>query len=112
MPRFRPRLTFSLRTMLVLVTILCIWLGYHLNWIRQRREALAWVETHGAKWWASSPWEPIPAPMGLRLLGQDGVSLIDCDSMAWRSREEQDALKQRFATYRQLFPEAIVTIGE
>jgi hypothetical protein len=29
---------FSLRTLFVLVTILCLWLGYQVNWIWQRRE--------------------------------------------------------------------------
>ena len=30
--------TFSLRTLFVLVTVLCVWLGYQVNWIWQRRE--------------------------------------------------------------------------
>jgi hypothetical protein len=32
---------FSLRTMLVLVTLLCLYLGWAMNWKRQRRE---WLE--------------------------------------------------------------------
>ncbi len=27
-------LRFSLRTLFVVVTVLCVWLGYELNWIR------------------------------------------------------------------------------
>lgn len=40
MPRCRPRLSVSLRTLFVLLTIIGGWLGYQLNWIRQRRELL------------------------------------------------------------------------
>jgi hypothetical protein len=35
------RFAFSLRTLFVVVTVICCWLGYELNWIRQRHEALA-----------------------------------------------------------------------
>jgi hypothetical protein len=40
LPKPRRRFRFSLRTMFVLVTALCVWLGYQLNWIRQRRNVL------------------------------------------------------------------------
>jgi len=36
--RFR---TFSLRTLLVVVTALCAFLAYEMNWIRQRRQFIA-----------------------------------------------------------------------
>ncbi len=32
---------FSLRTMFVLVTVIAIFVGYHVNWIRQRNELRA-----------------------------------------------------------------------
>lgn len=32
---------FSLRTFFVVVTILAVWLGYQINWIRQRRDVRA-----------------------------------------------------------------------
>ena len=68
--RFRPRLKFSLRTLLVLVTVLCVplcWLGYQLNWIRQRREALAtsWVIDFGGS-------ASVPAPRLLWMFGERG----------------------------------------
>jgi hypothetical protein len=40
----RPWFQFSLRTMFVLVTLVCVllsWVGYSLNWIKQRREVLS-----------------------------------------------------------------------
>jgi hypothetical protein len=39
-PKPRRWFRFSLRTMFVLVTVFCVWLGYQLNWIRQRRDAI------------------------------------------------------------------------
>ena len=32
---------FSLRTGFILLTVLCAWVGYEVNWIRQRREQFA-----------------------------------------------------------------------
>lgn len=32
---------FSLRSFFVVVTVLCLWLGYELNWIRQRHDFVA-----------------------------------------------------------------------
>jgi hypothetical protein len=36
---------FSLRTLFVLVTVSCVWLGYHLNWIRERQAFIAEMES-------------------------------------------------------------------
>jgi hypothetical protein len=40
---------FSLRTLFVVVTLVACWLGYELNWIRQRRDFAARVETEDAE---------------------------------------------------------------
>ena len=37
----RRRFAYSLRTLFVAVTVLGIWLGYQLNWIRQRRDIIS-----------------------------------------------------------------------
>jgi hypothetical protein len=39
--KLKPRLRFSIRAMLVATTLLCLWCGYSMNWIRQRRAAIA-----------------------------------------------------------------------
>ena len=64
--RFRPR--FTLRTLFVLVTlagIVCAWVAYQLNWIRQRHQ---FNETHSRILYdepttAAAPWQ-------LRLFGE------------------------------------------
>jgi hypothetical protein len=39
--KLMPRLRFSIRAMLVATTLLCLWCGYSMNWIRQRHAAIA-----------------------------------------------------------------------
>ena len=66
--RRRPR--FSLRTLFAVVTLFGCWLGYELNWIRQRREAIqagiAVPHTFAAQQIIPEP------PLGFRWLGEDG----------------------------------------
>jgi hypothetical protein len=100
---------FSLRTMLILVFVVSIplaWVGYSLNWIRQRQE---WLEKHDGRadgnivlrthWWHDEQSEPPPAPGGLWLFGEKGIWEIHPSS------DHADLTKQ-------LFPEASVTVDE
>jgi hypothetical protein len=85
---------FSLRTMFVLVTVACDWLGYHLHWINQRHTALQWMKTHSGH----PDGECLP-PIRLWSLGESGVeSLIVVV-------EEQERI-QRGIELRALFPES------
>src|SRR5262245_37829735 len=47
MPQMKKWLRFSLRTMLVLITALCIWLGVQVNVARRQREAVAAISRVG-----------------------------------------------------------------
>ena len=40
LPALTPRFRFTIRALLVLMTLLAIWLGYSMNWIRQRRQLI------------------------------------------------------------------------
>ncbi len=40
-------LRFSLRTMLMLMTILCVWLGFKVHRAERQKAAIAWVESVG-----------------------------------------------------------------
>jgi hypothetical protein len=87
--------------MLVLVTVLCVplcWLGYQLNWIRQRHEALAAQRVIDFGGSAS-----VPAPGMLGMFGERGrVNLVVMgrDGMP----TDEDDLKRA----QELFPEANV----
>ena len=92
---------FSLRTMFVVVTVLCVWLGYQLNWIRQRRDF--YVRYNGR--FTTEPFNG-SAPGVLWLFGETGwphmglkVQSTDMDSLT-------EADWQLVRRARQLFPEA------
>jgi hypothetical protein len=74
---------FSLRTLLIIITLVCMGLGYWVHWskdwIRQRHE---WLANHpgqsGLNTGSSiglTPPQP-PAPLSLRLFGESGMPLV------------------------------------
>ncbi len=111
---FRPRLRFSLRTLFVLVTLVCLWLGPALNWMRQRSEARAWLKDHGGyvdqNCFGYDPFVYCPhlhpAPWNIRILGEAGVASIwVCPHPLVDGGEHTDPLAKT-AELRPLFPEA------
>ena len=54
-PKTRRRyLRFSLRTFLVLLTLVCVWFGWQVNRANRERKAVAWVlEMGGSVWYES-----------------------------------------------------------
>jgi hypothetical protein len=112
-------LTFSLRGLFVAVTLLCVWLAVHVKWIRDRHEALKWVETINARssrvppggltgWSHVISYDPVPAPWQIRILGESGVSAIHVDR---RKVRESDNADSKLLKLQQLFPEAAVTVN-
>jgi hypothetical protein len=98
---------FSLRMLFLLVALVAIWLGYHLNWIRQRHAARAWVKGQ-AEYFDDVPVQQgafpgAHAPWRIRMLGEDGVTSI------WVvvRKEAVDPEQQRLEG---LFPEAKVGV--
>jgi hypothetical protein len=66
---------FSLRTMLVLVTLVCVYLGWAMNWIHERR---AFLSQPGVNSFAVSI-EKAASPRPLELLGEGGTEIILLD---------------------------------
>jgi hypothetical protein len=99
----RPR--FSLRFLLVLMTLLCLWCGYSVNWMRQRREALDADDIDVGsmsvgEWMNGAP----RAPGMLWLFGEEGyVRISVAENVEW------EPLQQRLAA---LFPEAEIVRGK
>lgn len=89
---------FSLRTLLLLLTIACLvaaWLVPQLRWIRERHRALDDLAAPNA---VESPFGN-SAPWSIRLLGEQGY-----DRIAWVQTGTRD---ESIATrLRELFPEA------
>jgi hypothetical protein len=94
-PKPRRSFRFSLRTMLVLVTVVCIYLAWAMNWIRQRREFLSRPGVI-AMLHAGAP----PAPMPLHVLGENGVSYL------WILNGFRKVPPETIDTAEGLFPES------
>ena len=89
---------FSLRTLFVLVTVVGCWLGYSINWIKQRHAFLAHpyviqefndtppstVNRWGNTW-------PVYAPWGLWLLGERGLVSVWLPPKFWSPERQADA---------------------
>lgn len=94
--------------MLAVVTVVAVFVGYHVNWIRQRHAL------KGAKWIVMSPndeaitgW-PVPkAPGLLWLFGEEGVTqlTVEVDATTHDAVTDYDLRLVREA--RRLFPEAM-----
>lgn len=93
--RHRRCFRFSLRTLFVLVTLVAVWLGWSLNWIRQRH---AFLRDRRAFVFDTDPDAATPAPRFLWLFGEEGAEYVRLSS--------EDQLD--YTRAKKLFPESIV----
>jgi hypothetical protein len=93
--RNRRYFQFSLRTLFVLVTVLSVWLGYQLNWIRERHKALEELQQTSVVFDTYKP-----APWSIRLI-ERGVPSIAVNPDVARDAQKVGRLKR-------LFPEAMI----
>lgn len=133
-PKNRRRwLSFSLRTIFIVVTLLAIFIAYHVNWIRQRREAINQPLGDGLYIrsidpddlpddlflppaaphpypGASSPWRPPRGPGLLWLFGERGYPdiRIEIGPPVDYDREMPRAEELAVERIRELFPEAVI----
>ena len=82
----------SLRGLLLLLTLFCVWLGVQVKWIRDRHDL---NELRAPGFYRSV--DSCPAPWSLRILGEKGVSIIVLSP---------DAQAPEARKLKQLFPEA------
>jgi hypothetical protein len=96
---------FGLRTMFVAVTVVAIFIGYHVNWIRQRNaERTTFTYLQGLVWSDSYDVNPAPEfPWSLRLFGEKPEPLI---YIATDPKSERD--RQHLERVSRLFPESRV----
>jgi hypothetical protein len=103
--------------MFVSVTVLCCWLGYEFNWIRQRKEFrinyMAERQRHRPR--ELDPWEwtvhalpDIEAPFALNYFGEAGERAIKVFIDAKDADQVTTIDKQRRRRAQALFPEAVV----
>ncbi len=101
----RPR--FTLRTLLVVVTLVGCGLGYEVNWIRRRHAAMPWIEAHlecrGSLGQHYSPGPPRP-PMAwwLQMLGEKSEPALD---LYQHEEDSDEEFERKFSEAEHLFPE-------
>ena len=95
---------FSLRTLFVAVTVFGCWLGYYLNWVRQRHALLDEPNVT-----ASFLPRQLAASLALRLLGERGAKSVFLH-YSWLSPtlSESDEAQRNLAS--RLFPEATIQV--
>jgi hypothetical protein len=111
LPPKRRWFRYSLRTLFVVVTVIGCWLGYELNWIRERRAFIASeVSTRiDEDWWNCSVTDGgRSAPGLLALFGEEGFSALSvlAESQSVELLTAND--RQRLQEARHLFPEATI----
>ena len=85
---------FSLRTFFVLLTLFGVWLGMQMKWIRDRHEAIRWLEARdGSVEYGRA------APMSLVMLGENGVEVLCIP-------RTKDDYVEKGVELENLFPEA------
>jgi hypothetical protein len=92
---------YSLRTFFVMMTAVCIWLGWLTNQARQQRAAVAWVEEMGGSVYYDYEWvdgrfigeAELPGPKWLReMLGIDFMADVVSVQMSYATASELAAL--------------------
>jgi len=110
--RKRRWFAFSLRALFVVITLACLWLGYYVNWMSQRREARVWLDMQSIG--GSFVYDRKPAsafPWMLKLIGEEPTRVIlmrhgPSDHYSWVPKpNEYRALVNHI---ERLFPEAVV----
>jgi hypothetical protein len=99
-PTRRPWLRFSLRWMLILVALVCLYLGWAMSWIRERHAYLETLRQGSGRTVEIAAEGPVP--WSLRLLNESGRA-----TFYFRKAQEED-LKEA----SRLFPEAKVYFFE
>jgi len=99
---------FSLRTLFVVVTVIACWLGWSLNWMRDRAEARAWIQEHGYLVPRELVPRPVAAPWGLRLFREQGEFSVGIEAQKVPVNE----LKPLARKLQRLFPESFVQIRD
>lgn len=111
------RFRFSLRTFLVVPTVICCWLGYEVNWLRQRQAFISYERTLHAAHFANHGWNigthptyasvSAPSPPGLLwFFGEQGYENVSILTQVAIPKQITSKERQRLAQARSLFPEA------
>ncbi len=100
--------TFSLRALLLAMTLPALWFGYYHHWVAQRCAARQWVEAHHQQdFVCRHPGFIVDLPWPLRLVGESKESLL----WVYRAQETSKDYRQAIEHLGRLFPEAQIFDG-
>jgi len=99
----RRRLSFSLRTLFVVVAVLACWLGYCLNWKRARDKFASSAQSRSILMFVKENKET-PPPWALRPFGACGFAWIKVSNSPSKAKLAEEA--------RRLFPEAHLEVDD
>ena len=92
-------LRFSVRTLLLAVTIFCVWLGWQVRIVRERQRLLSEIVEYGGEYWDYDEWDDegnrIELSFFRRLLGDEELGLVLLYTNV--PKEFQDRLRETFA---------------
>jgi hypothetical protein len=101
--------------LVALVSVLLAWASLQIQWIRDRHEALHWVESINIRPGPDAEWGdgdllrqgPIYAPWPLYLVGEPGVDVV----RILKDRvEESDHIHEQVPQLKKLFPESRISV--
>jgi hypothetical protein len=104
---------FSLRTMFVVVTALCIWLVVHEKWVKDRARVLRWLDQFPAAsgeppmYYVADDIHHKPAPLSLLVLGDRTIRIVH---VPFGDDASLEIAELRVRDARRLFPEAEVRL--
>ena len=109
-PQLR-RLRFSLRTLFVVVTVVCVWLGWQVPIVRDRHGLLRWVRDFEGPVLTAGPEddESLELPFFRRLIGDRAVTFIGFPSDVV-SMEEIRRIERAFPEAEVVVPGTIAPI--
>lgn len=111
-PTKRRWFTFSLRTLFILVTVFCVWLGWELNIVRQRSQArrdfegkfdFTTAEAYAAMYAGTPPDSVATISWPRRLLGDEAVQQV------WYRPWSGGPTQEDITRVGEVFPEAMVS---
>ncbi len=111
---------FSLRTLFVALTLACLWLGWNVNKVRNRKHLIKWADNHGVEFREFSRWRTFSP----QLREHQAVRLPQTTGIGWFRKtflEDQPAEsiwipevwrnEVEVAQIKEAFPEAEIFIG-
>jgi hypothetical protein len=102
-PAQRRWLQFGLRSFFIVVTVFGVWLGYHVNWLQQRR---AFLERKNV----AVSFAPVrrPPAWGLWILGEPGATGVFLQYPGWIGAKWSEADEAQKVLASELYPEASI----